>query len=128
VKRLVEEKVYEKHSWLLLLAISIIGLLFSFMFLMGIRADPQATMDSLERSVGLALLWASVMTIGLVTVAYKKGEKGAWYAFLIVPITLIGYTVLNLSIGGSLWQMFIILLIIALLGLLLPFRKFFPRK
>ncbi|MFQ6135000.1 MAG: hypothetical protein ACE5KU_04210 [Nitrososphaerales archaeon] len=100
----------------------------SFMLLGGLIENPQATMVSYEQTTGVTMLWAGIMTIGFVKLSYKKGEKGAWYAFWIIPIVLIGYIAVELSIGGAYWPLDVLLLIIALLGLLLPIRKFFHKK
>lgn len=124
----MNEKAYEKHAWILLLVIAIIGLLFSSMYLLGITVEPLSTMSSLGRALGLVMLWAGVSTGALVIVSYRKGERGAWYALWMVPVVSLGYMALNLSYGGSFWPVFIVVLILALLGLLLPYRKFFPSK
>lgn len=145
-----KEKAYEKYSWVLLLVLGMVGLIFASVDMFsGTTDDPQSvkqlTGNTWEeivtrnpgmarlvlqwvRATGVGLLGASILLIAIASVAYRRGEKWTWYALWIAPIVMAGYTANNFLVGGSLWPFFIALLIVALLGLLLPYRKFFPKK
>jgi hypothetical protein len=62
-------------------------------------------------------------------VAIVNREKWAWYTLWLVPILLVSCAIFNASwfhgVNESLG--FIPITTVTLLGLLLPYRKFFPR-
>lgn len=144
------ERIYQKNAWILLFVLGIVGLFFALSALVtGAPADPQSpksltgsTWDelvarspgvanlvrSVERAFGISLLGFSVFGMAVSAVSYRRWERWAWYVSWFVPILLIGFIVNNFGSGGVLWPLFMVLLIISLLGLFLPYRKFFPRK
>lgn len=146
----MSEKAYEKHAWILIFPVGIVGLILGILLLLGLPADPQAvknltgmTFDEIiasqpriaslltrlvARAFGVAQLSFFLSVLVITAVPYRKGEKWAWYTLWIVPASVLSFTAINLSVGGGIWPIFIVLVIIALLGLLLPYRKFFPRK
>ena len=69
----------------------------------------------------------SVMAISFFS--YRKGERWAWYVLWIVPLVLLSIIFNDVSAGMSMSGILgIPLLLLSLLGLLLPYRKFFPRR
>ena len=81
--------------------------------------------------IRLNFTFTSLMAIGyaifIITTSltsYRRGEKWAWYAFLYLPVFLLSLLFLAYWLGPLL----VPLLIMSVLGLLLPYRKFFPRK
>jgi len=69
--------------------------------------------------------------------SYRKGEKWAWYFSWYSVVLLLGFIYLVLTnaegggtypSNGGLLTLDSILMLLALLGLFLPFRKFFPKK
>lgn len=58
--------------------------------------------------------------------SYRSGERWAWYAMWIVPLALGSITVTGLSSGAGGWPIFFVLFIVSLLGVVLPYKKFFP--
>jgi hypothetical protein len=143
------EKGYQKYEWIL---IAILGVAFIFdalVFLSGMNPDPPlfqnligqslssfnsshpseaAAMTYLFHGFGLAALGLGVFTIAVSYVPYRKGEKWAWYIIWYLPIILFLATIANYADGGQSWPLDLVLLIVALAGLLLPYRKFFPKK
>ncbi len=151
------EKGYEKHAWMLLFAPGVLELTaigFGYWIFGGLggnlRPDEEAvksftgiTWDELlaripgvgnyisllGREVGINLIGFSILVMAISFVSYRKGERWAWYALWIIPIRILAFMANDLS-GGSSFGVTagLPLLIIALLGLLLPYRKFFPGK
>lgn len=143
------EKGYEKYAWIL---IAILGVAFIFdglVFFAGINPDPHLfnsligqslssfnsshpdeanAMTYLFHGLGLFALGLGVFAIAVAYVPYRKGEKWAWYIVWYLPIFLLLATVANYVDGGQLWALDLVLLIVALAGLLLPYRKFYPKK
>lgn len=73
--------------------------------------------------VGLA---AFVIIISLT--GYRKGEKWAWYLFLLLPVIFTGSLIVNELHGVSLVGFAAPFFLLYLLGFVLPFRKFFPKS
>ncbi len=153
----INEKVYEKYAWILLFAIGVIVVVTAVPHALGINTDPETvqrisgmTLNELKDSNpaffnlyifyfsfgGLSDLAFAFFTIVISLTAYKKGEKWAWYALWFIPAYFIGSAAITMSIEStisiesslSLLLPITIFVILSLLGLLLPFRKFFPCK
>ncbi len=58
--------------------------------------------------------------------SYRRGERWAWYSMWIVPFALGSITLTGLSAGAGGWPIFFVLFVVALLGVVLPYKKFFP--
>ncbi|MCJ7422752.1 hypothetical protein MUP01_00580 [Candidatus Bathyarchaeota archaeon] len=147
----MNEKVYEKYAWILLFAIGVIFLVSAVPHTLGINTDPETveriigmTLNELKdsnpgffdlhifyfRFGGLSDLGFAFFITAISLTAYRKGEKWAWYALWFLPAYFMGSAAITMSIESSLslllpLTMFVIL---SLLGLLLPYRKFFPNK
>jgi len=152
----MKEKFYEKHAWVLLFAIGVLMLVVGVPHALGINTDPETaesfigmTLDEFQDSnpgffdvysyyfkfggwsdVGVAFF---ITAISLT--AFRKGEKFAWYILWFVPAFFIGCTAISLStVAVSVESSISLLLpismfvVLSLLGLLLPYRKFFPSK
>lgn len=144
------EKAYEKHAWIILFALGIIGFVLGLTLTIlpepidapGTKNLTGATWEEIVvaspgaaaltryfvRVGGIALVGFSILSMAISAVSYRKGERWAWYVLWVNVIILLGYITTNLSAGGSFWLPFTVFFIIALIALLLPYRKFFPRK
>jgi len=145
----ITEKAYEKHAWILLFAIGLLGLVSALPLLFGVDPDPARiegiigmTMSEVKvsnprffdlvtfslRVVGLGNLGYTFLIIAISVTAYRRGEKWAWYALWSLPAFYIASTAILLSIGPTPLELVLLplLVILSLLGLLLPYRKFFP--
>ncbi len=143
------EKSYEKQAWVLLAAIGVIGLLFAILRLLDVPVDTNSLQNQLGQSIssfsasnpkaysafltsrrdtGAAFLGFSILTIFVSSTAFRKGEKWAWFAELYLPPYVLFSTAESYALGGTLWPLFAVFLLISLAGLILPYRKFFPKK
>lgn len=151
------EKAYEKHAWIILFALNVIGVLFGLGdIILGAASDPAITegvagmsLAELQASnprvanlvnvqtklTGSFFLGFSLLGIAISMTGYRRGERWAWYALWSLPLMygLIPAIFLSAGLvpGRSLPPPVLsgpIFLVIALLALLLPYRKFFPRK
>ena len=131
-------KAREKYAWLLLFPSGLLPLLFAGSLLQSYIFDPDGkTLNWLTSDpeilhfIGWVFTVGSLMGVGFAifimaasVTSYRRGERWAWYAFLYLPVYLLGL----LAIAYWLWPITVPLLIMSLLGLLLPYRKFFPTK
>ena len=144
-----DEKGYEKYAWIIIFIFGFLAVITAPIILSGKQPNPPSpeamtglTLDEMEKQVpginsyisgisrqlGNFMLAMGVLLMGIAAVPYRKGERWAWYTCWIIPVLLVIQIANSLATGGRLWQVDFGALIVALAGLLLPFRKFFPRK
>jgi hypothetical protein len=71
--------------------------------------------------------WAFLVVVIILT-GFRRGEKWAWYSLLSLPVLLMINALVTASLGdASQTLQWILQMVVSLLGLLLPYRKFFPR-
>jgi len=146
-------KVYDKYAWLLLFAVGVLILVAAVPHALGINTDPALvesiagmSIDDLKvsnptffnlynfyfSSGGLSDLGFAFLLIVISATAYRKGERWAWYALWFVPAFFSGFAALSLTLPSesslSLLPPLVVFIILSLVGLLLPIRKFFPSK
>ncbi|UCG44726.1 MAG: hypothetical protein JSV58_04805 [Candidatus Bathyarchaeota archaeon] len=145
------EQVFEKYGWGIYLALGLLWVVVGLnqAFLPDGLAENEVqrvlniSWSELEASSpitinlirfmygGLGLLkvsW-SFLVLAITVTGYRKGEKWAWYTLWLVPGLLVSSALFNAIFLGDVFQMleFIPILSISLLGLLLPYKKYFPR-
>jgi hypothetical protein len=98
------EKGYERNAWILLVLALIFFLPWGF-------------------EVGPLAYGFMIFPIIISVTAYRELKRWAWYALWLVPLITVLEMIMNY---GNL--SLILVLILSLLGLLLPVRKFFPAK
>ncbi len=80
---------------------------------------------------GVFMLAFGALGMAISRVSYRRGERWSWYVFWVLPATLLGLLALRVSIIGTLFDgvalLVVLLLVVSLLGLMLPFRMFFPK-
>ncbi len=148
----VKMKVYEKYAWVILLAVGLLWLVVGFVAVFqpeGIfEADAQSVTNmpwsELKASspmaadfvifvygqMGLLKISWSLFILAITLTGYRRGEKWAWYMLLLAPILLVSDAVFSAVFIGDINQVlpFIPITAITMLGLLLPYRIFFPKK
>jgi hypothetical protein len=153
VINLTKEKFYEKYAWVVFLVIGVMVLLGAVPHTFGINTDPTLvqtisgqTIEELKNSNpmffnlynfyfsggGLSDLGFAFFLIVISLFAYRQGQKWAWYSFLFVPAYFTAWIFLSLPLPtasqSSLITPLIVITALSLTGLLLPIRKFFPKK
>ncbi len=69
------------------------------------------------------------MLVVLSATGYRNGDKWAWYPFWVLPVAALGVAALAASDGT--WgdvAIYSFVALVAVAGLLLPFRRFFPKR
>ena len=153
MKNLKNKKFYEKYAWVFFLIIGIMILIGAIPHTFGINTDPALvqnisgkTIEELEissplfynlynfyfRGGGLSDLGFAFLLLAISLFAYKQGQKWAWYVFWFIPVYFLAWVVLSSTLPPKsqllLLPPLIVIIVLSLLGLLLPFRKFFPSK
>jgi hypothetical protein len=146
------ERIYEKYAWVLLLVVGLLWLMVGIFAVFqpeGIgetdvqsvtnmpwselkASSPVATnfVTFVYGQSGLHGIHAAFFVIAITLTGYRRGEKWAWYFMWSVPVYLVSGALFAAVFIGDVSQMleFVPITTIALLGLLLPYRKFFPRQ
>ena len=146
------ERVYEKYGWVIYLAL---GLLWLVVGLNQIFFPDALIGDEVQRVTGMSLSelqtsnsvaielvrflfgaignlkisWSLLVLVVTLT-GYRKGERWAWYTLWLCPAILVGQGLFDSVFLGDFSEMlnWLPIMSISLLGLLIPYRKFFPRK
>ncbi len=146
------EKLYEKWAWIIFFAVGAIFLVVNVVYLLFI-SEPLTDSDRLQTLTGMTWsqlvasspslanfitlgakefsLTAAVFAFFVVVISlkgYRRGEKWAWYALWILPVYRAVDATLIFSSTRLVEYDTFPLLIVFLLGLFLPYRKFFPWK
>ena len=144
-------RIFEKYAWVILLALGLLWLVVGIVAVFDpagvFEADAQAVTNmpwsELKASspvaadfvifvygqMGLLKISWSFFVIAIVLTGYRRGEKWAWYIMWSVPLLLVSDALFSAIFIGDVSQPleFILIVSITLLGLILPYRKFFPR-
>jgi hypothetical protein len=141
-----QEKAYEKHAWiiffipgLILGVLSVTGLAFGYSseapsnILAGAvsASTPRATLNLLNyvsRGNALATLFLMILLLVVAFTGYRRGQPWAWYVILWLFASAIAASTLEVIEGQNNFAGFLILGVPFVLGLLLPYRKFFPKR
>jgi len=145
-------RVYEKYGWVIYLALGLLWLVVGLnqLFLPDtlLSSDAQLvtgmSLSEIEASSPVAtelVRWLygaignlktswSFLVLAITLTGYRRGEKWAWYTLWLAPAILVGQGLFDSVFLGDFNEMlqWIPITSISLVGLLLPIRKFFPRK
>jgi hypothetical protein len=145
-------RVYEKYAWVILLFVGLLWLLVGIVAVFSpegiFEADAQAVTNlpwtDLKASspevanfvifvygqMGLLKISWSLFILVITLTGYRRGEKWAWYIMLLAPVLLVSDAVFSVVFIGDINQVlqFIPITTITMLGLFLPYRRFFPKK
>ena len=147
------ERAYEKYAWIILFAFGVYGVAYAVAFLIYPAPpvlDEEAAVNLtgmtweeivsgspgfaryigyLARGYALELLVVRALGVGLAAFPYRKGDRWSWYASWIFPVEFAGATATEISAGASPGTVAFELAVVGVyvLGLLLPYRKFFPK-
>lgn len=145
------ERVYEKYAWLIFIALGLLWLVVGVVAVF----DPEGIFETDAQSVtdvpwnelkasdpvaadfvifvygqmGLLKISWSFFVLVIALTGYRSAEKWAWYAMWSVPALLVFDAIFSVIYIDDVSQalQFIPITTITLLGLLLPYRRFFPR-
>jgi hypothetical protein len=125
----VAEKGYQKMAWVLLVIIGVVSIIFGVASILPSyqSANPYSPTQLTQRDEGVVIIGFGLFGTAISYKPFRSGERWAWYVALYVPVAFVYLTVNSYSSGGTNWPFFVVLLLVDLAGLLLPYRKFFPK-
>ena len=141
------EKGYVKYAWIIFFVFGFLSVITAPILFTGHPPNPPSPegmtgltleemnaripgirgyISSISRQLGNFMLAMGVLLMGIAAFPYRKGKRWAWYTCWIMPVLLL-IQLVN-SRGGHLWQVDLASLLVALAGLFMPYRKFFPKQ
>ena len=144
--------MYEKYAWLIPCGMGIFFLVSSIGVLIspGIFTGAEGTLQNLTghdfsqisastpgvanyiywliRVFGFTGLGLGAFLAGVSAIAYRRGEKWAWYLMWVMPVTFVLDVTNDAVATGYVDVMTYIIIALFVISLILPIRKFFPRK
>jgi hypothetical protein len=145
------ERANEKYGWLMFLALGLLWLVVGIyqiflprellgddiqlvlnLSLSNLEVSSPVAMDFvfwLYGSLGLLKVSWSFFVLAITLTGFRKGEKWAWYTLWLVPALLVTTGLFNTFYIGDVYQMlqWVPILSLTLVGLFLPYKKFFPK-
>jgi hypothetical protein len=106
-------RAYETYGWVLLLVVGLFTLLYGASVLV-FGGIAQRTL------VGTFGAGTGIFSLAIILTAYRRGEKWAWFVLWYYPI----FSIIHFFAFRTVVPL-LLFLIPSVLGLLLPFRKFF---
>ena len=146
------ERIYEKYGWVVFLALGLLWLVVGLNQILLpeslLENDAQlvtgmswSELNVLSPVVSNLVSWLygslgvlktswSIMVLAITLTGYQRGERWAWYTLWLAPTILVCQGIIDTILLGDSNEMlkWIPITSITLLGLLVPIRKFFPRK
>ena len=146
-----KERVYVKYGWVLFLGLGLLWLVVGLtqvfnpatmiedeaqhvtgMSIIELEASSPETTELvrfLYGAIGMLKTSWSLLVLAIILIPFRRGEKWAWYTLWLVPALLVGQGIFNSVFLGDFKEMleWIPITTLTLLGLLIPYRKFFPR-
>ncbi|WP_213523534.1 hypothetical protein [Paenibacillus sp. J31TS4] len=121
-----EQQLLLRISWMFLLLTGVGILIFGLLVVVFPRiAGPYDL--GLLRALGLATTGMGLFGTVITLMSFKRKERWAWFLLWYYPIFWIAHLVGGLPPGNDHIHQ-VVFIVISLLGLMLPFRQFFPRK
>ena len=98
-------------------------------FLFGLIATvwPGSTNPSFLRTIGVASIGMGLFGVMITVIAYRRGERWAWFTLWYYPLFWSAHFLGGLPPGQDHIHQ-IVFIILSLAGLLLPVSDFFPRE
>jgi lipoprotein signal peptidase len=144
-----QEKTYQKYAWVILLALGIL-LVVNILIVAGVEDHalefekdtgvawhvftatyPGVAASYIQEQHLLYIGFASLALFALVITyfGFRQGDRWAWFAMWLLPFTLtLAALLLSQSRRPLIGAFYGVFAIVAVIGLVLPIRKFFPKQ
>jgi hypothetical protein len=116
---------YQEYGWMILSANAILGIIAALIIslpslsvYLGLTLRVYPTLAAL----GTALLGLNVLALVVILVPFKRHERWAWYALWMLPLQWLSQFVFFPDLA------YLMLVVLTTVGLVLPYRRFFPRE
>ena len=117
---------YGRYGWMILSANTFLGIFAAL--IMGLPSLSMYLSPSssgaypILGALGTALLGFNVFALVVVLIPFKRHEKWAWYALWMLPLQWLWQFIFFPDLA------YLMLALLTTVGLLLPYRRFFPQE
>ena len=119
-------RAYEGFGWMILSANAILGIvaaLITGLPSLYILSDPAyREAYPVVGALGTALAGFNILALVIVLIPYRRYERWAWYALWMLPLQWLWQFVFLPDLA------YLMLAVLTTVGLVLPYRKFFPQE
>src|SRR5215213_8636926 len=98
-----------------------------FLFGLIVTLWPGSTNPSFLRAIGVASIGMGLFGVMITLIAYRRGERWAWFTLWYYPVFWLAHFLGGLPPGQDHIHQ-IVFIVLSLVGLLLPISEFFPRS
>ena len=117
---------YGRYGWMILSANTFLGIFAAL--ITGLPSLPMYLSPSLSGAypilgaLGTALAGFNILALVVVLIPYRRYERWAWYALWMLPLQWLWQFVFLPDLA------YLMLALLTTVGLVLPYRKFFPQE
>ena len=120
------ERAYEKYGWMILAVSAVFGIVAAVVTTLPPLSwftDPVIIMTySLMGALGITWVGFDLFALILTLIPFRRSERWAWVTLWMLPLLWLSQFVLAPDLSY-----YLVLAIISAVGLILPYRRFFPR-
>ena len=120
------ERAHEKYGWVILAVSAVFGIVAAVLTTLPPLSwftDPIIIMTySLMGALGVAWVGFNLFALIVTLIPFRRGERWAWVTLWMLPLLWLSQFVLAPDL-----TYYSVLAIISAVGLMLPYRRFFPR-
>lgn len=115
-------EAYGRFGWMILFASAALGIFGGVALMFPSDLTSQSARDLwLTRAWGITWVGFNIFALAVILGPYRRGERWAWYTLWLLPLLLLSYFVLAPHLPMNL----VLAILIAALGLILPYRRYF---
>lgn len=122
----IHETSYQRYAWVAVSAASLSAFFASITSWQFLNIS-LVSLEQARTSIGFAAF--SLFLVIVSVTGYRSGYQWAWYAFWVLPTAALGTAIIG-AVQGSLVDtvLYSLVTLAAIVGLLTPYRRFFPRR
>ncbi len=118
------ERAYERYGWVILSVSALLGIFAAVLTtvppLYVFSSPAFEGAYSIMGALGTALVGFNVFALVMTLVPYRRDERWAWYTLWMLPLLWVSQFVFSPDLT------YLLLAALTTVGLVLPFRRFFP--
>lgn len=121
----MSERIYERYAWVVLLLIELWLVVEGLLILGGLWEGPRLGTVDFDLVIGYVCF--GMLAVAITFFSYRYREKWSWCAMWVLPLAF-GAITANHTVGGAFCPTCAANFALSILGLILPYRLFFPRR
>src|SRR5215218_3109526 len=120
-----KERAYERYGWMILSASAVLGIVAAvvttFPPLYVFSSSLYEGVYPIMGALGTALVSLNILALVMSLIPYRRGERWAWFTLWMLPVGWVSQFVFLTDVS------YLVLALFTVVGLVLPYRRFFSR-